>query len=224
MEEKRWHRFWAEDQFRAERLVWSQKVKNPFLRRGRTYQFHSSNSPFSCLFFFFFWMRGVITEKGQHQVDFEGEKTSSINISEMERKRRPRTTCKSQTGYTTACIVLYAEVAFIKLPVLLTSGNTFSWNFAAHRSWLLHLLEICLSEKVHPWEEAAEQFQTYFLDRFLVDHPVSSCARVLQTIFSFIQWGCQNSRGQSAFWDLHGQSYKELLVDIFKAFSLKVKW
>lgn len=193
-----------------------------FLGAGEPTNFIHSTPRF-LVFFFFFWMRGVITEKGQHQADFEGKKPSSINISEMERKRRPRTTCKSQTGYTTACIVLYAEVAFIKLPVLLISGSAFSWNFA-HRSWLLHLLEICLSEKVHLWEEAAEPFQTYFLDRFLVDHPVSSCARVLQTIFSFIQWGSQNSRGQFAFWDLHSQSYKELLVDIFKAFSLKVKW
>lgn len=76
----------------------------------------------------------------------------------------------------------------------------------------------------HPWGKAAEQIRTYFLDRFLVDPWASSRARVLQTLFSFVQRGSQNIRGQSALWDLNGQSYKELLVDIFKAFSLKVKW
>lgn len=51
-----------------------------------------------CLFFFFFNERSYYWEKGKHQVDFEENKNSSINTSEMKRKGIPRTSCKSQTG------------------------------------------------------------------------------------------------------------------------------
>lgn len=59
--EQKWQRL-TEEPFRAERPAWSQKVKNPLLRSGKSSQFHPLNSYF--LFFSlsnersYYWQKG----------------------------------------------------------------------------------------------------------------------------------------------------------------------
>lgn len=103
--------------------AWSQKVKNPL---KANLSISSTQLPIFLVFVFFGFLvffneRSYYWEKGKHQVDFEENKNSSINISEMERKGIPKTI----VNHRQACIVLYAEVAFTQLPTLLISGNVF---------------------------------------------------------------------------------------------------
>lgn len=80
-----------------------------------------------------------------------------------------------------------------------------------------------LSEMEHPWEKAAEEIERD-LPEHLENHQVFSTCQDPPDYPALFSEVPQNIGEQSALWVLHGQNYKELLVDIFKAFSLKVKW